>query len=244
VRQRARNARKDGHSKKPAPLVSGCPAAAEGILRRFYEALLAHFGPQDWWPGETRFEIVVGAILTQNTAWSNVEKAIANLKRAGVLAVEAMEALPESDLAELIRPSGYYRQKAKKLKAFLSYLRRKHGGSLERMFRTPTAQLRLELLAIYGIGEETADSILLYGGDHPIFVVDAYTRRILERHRAAQPSWSYRQIQALFHSEIRPDAAVYNGFHALLVVTGKQHCWKRRPRCEGCPLEGFPHQKE
>jgi len=243
VRQRAGDAKRDGSAKR-APPVPGSSAAPGGILRRFYEALLGHFGPQDWWPGETRFEIVVGAILTQNTAWSNVEKAIANLKRAGALAVEAMEALSEFELAELIRPSGYYRQKAKKLKAFLGYLRCRHGGSLERMFRTPTAQLRSELLGIYGIGEETADSILLYGGDHPIFVVDAYTRRILERHRAAQSSWSYRQIQELFHSEIPHDAAVYNGFHALLVVTGKQHCWKTRPRCEGCPLEGFPHQKE
>lgn len=210
-------------------------------LRRFYRKLSRHFGSQQWWPGETRFEIVVGAILTQNTSWSNVEKAIGRLKRAGGLTVEAMEALPEAQLAELIRSSGYYRQKAKKLKAFLAYLRRSYGGSLERLFRAPTEKLREELLAVHGIGEETADSILLYGGDHPVFVVDAYTRRILQRHGMVPTGASYQHIQRLFHAKLAPDAPVYNEFHALLVETGKQHCRKTAPRCEGCPLEGFPH---
>ena len=211
-------------------------------LRRFYRALLRRFGPQHWWPGETPFEVVVGAILTQNTAWANVEKAIANLERAGALTIESMEALREPDLAELIRPSGYYRQKAKKLKAFLAYLRRRHRGSLERMFRLPTRQLRRELLSIHGIGEETADSILLYGGAHPIFVVDAYTRRILERHEMIPAGASHQQIQQLFHQKVLPNAPVYNEFHALLVETGKRHCLKSAPRCAGCPLEGFPHR--
>lgn len=213
-------------------------------LRQFYQVLHRRFGPQHWWPGETSFEIVAGAILTQNTAWTNVERAIANLKRAGALTIAAMEAVPEKDLAELIRPSGYYNQKAKKLKAFLAYLRRSHHGSLERMFRTPTEQLRTELLAIHGIGEETADSILLYGGGHPVFVVDAYTRRILERHRLVPPGASYGQIQQLFHRKIPADAPVYNEFHALLVQTGKQHCLRSEPRCAGCPLEAFPHWVE
>ena len=211
-------------------------------LRRFYRVLSKHFGPQHWWPGDTTFEIVVGAILTQNTAWANVEKAIANLKRAGALSVAAMGALAEGDLGKLIRPSGYYNQKAKKLKAFLAYLQQRHGGSLRRMFRVPTRQLRQELLAIHGIGEETADSILLYGGNHPIFVVDAYTRRILQRHQMIPASASYRQIQEVFHRHVAPSAPVYNEFHALLVQTGKQHCWKSEPRCAGCPLEGFPHR--
>src|SRR5712692_2825802 len=210
-------------------------------LRSFYRALFKHFGPQHWWPGETPFEIVIGAILTQNTAWTNVEKAITNLKRAGALTVEAMEALPQKKLAALIRPSGYYNQKAKKLRAFLEYLRENHGGSLDRMFGLPTEQLRQELLAIHGIGEETADSILLYGGAHPIFVVDAYTRRVLLRHGLLAPGASYHDIQRLFHAKVPPHAPVYNEFHALLVETGKRHCLKSRPQCEGCPLERFPH---
>jgi endonuclease-3 related protein len=213
-----------------------------GALPQFFRSLLRHFGPQHWWPGDTRFEIVVGAILTQNTAWANVEKAIANLKRAGALSFEGMDRLPQTELAGLIRPSGYYRQKAKKLKAFLEYLRRSHGGSLEKMFALPLPQLREELLAVYGIGEETADSILLYGGGRPIFVVDAYTRRILERHELIPRAASYQQIQRLFHQEIRPSARVYNEFHALLVQTGKLHCLRSAPRCAGCPLEKFPHR--
>ncbi len=213
-------------------------------LRRFYRALFKQFGPQHWWPGETPFEIVIGAILTQNTAWTNVEKAIHNLKRSGALSAEAMEALPEKKLAALIRPSGYYNQKAKKLKAFLRRLRENHGGSLDRMFRLPTEQLRQELLEIHGIGEETADSILLYGGGHPIFVVDAYTRRVLLRHGLVPPGASYHDIQQLFHANVTPNAPVYNEFHALLVETGKRHCWKTKPQCEGCPLERFPHMVE
>jgi endonuclease-3 related protein len=213
-------------------------------LGRFYRVLLKHFGSQHWWPGETPFEIVVGAILTQNTAWTNVEKAIGNLKRAGALTVETMEALPEAELAALIRSSGYFRQKARKLKAFLEYLRRNHGGSLERMFRVPTQRLREELLAIHGIGDETADSILLYGGGHAIFVVDAYTRRILGRHGMIAADASYQEIQELFYRKIPPGAPVYNEFHALLVQTGKQHCLRSAPRCAGCPLEAFPHRVE
>jgi endonuclease-3 related protein len=213
-------------------------------LRQFYRVLHRRFGPQHRRPGETALEIVLGAILAQNTAWTNVEKAITNLKRAGALTVAAMEALPEKDLAELICPSGYYNQKAKKLKAFLEYLRRSHDGSLEHMFRTPTERLRRELLAIHGIGEETADSMLLYGGGHPAFVVDAYTRRILERHRLMSPGASYGEIQRLFHDKIPADAPVYNEFHALLVQTGKQYCLRSEPRCSGCPLEAFPHWVE
>ena len=188
--------------------------------------------------------MVVGAILTQNTAWSNVEKAIANLKRAGALEVAAMEALPEGRLAELIRPSGYYNQKAKKLKAFLAYLRRRHGGSLDRMFAVETGRLRRDLLEIHGIGEETADSILLYAGEHAVFVVDAYTRRILARHGMIGAGAAYEEIQRLFHAKVSPSAPVYNEYHALLVQAGKRHCLRAAPRCVGCPLERFPHQTE
>ena len=234
-----------GSSKKPARQVTTPRLASpEGVPERFYLAMRERFGGQRWWPGDTAFEIVVGAILTQNTSWTNVEKAISRLKSAGALGVETMEELAEPKLAELIRSSGYYRQKARKLKAFLHYLRREHGGSLVKMFETPTARLREELLAVHGIGEETADSILLYGGGHAVFVVDAYTRRILARHNLIAESWSYGQIQALFHGEIRPNAPVYNEFHALLVQTGKRHCLKAAPQCEGCPLDGFPHRSE
>jgi len=212
-------------------------------LGQFYPVLLRHFGQQHWWPAETRWEVVVGAILTQNTAWTNVEKAILNLRRAGALSAPAMEALAEEELARLIRPSGYYNQKAKKLKAFLRFLRLRHGGSLRRMFRIETQQLRRELLAINGIGEETADSILLYGGGHAIFVVDAYTRRILDRHELISAQAPYGEIQQLFQREIPPQAPVYNEFHALLVQVGKHHCLKAAPQCAGCPLEPFPHRE-
>jgi len=223
---------------------------ADGIrnpIARFFAVLLRRYGPQHWWPADTPFEVIVGAILTQSTAWTNVEKAIANLKRAGMLSARGLEALPEADLARLIRPSGYYNQKAKKLKVFLEYLRRRHRGSLARMFRLPASQLRGELLELHGIGEETADSILLYAGGRPAFVVDAYTRRIARRHGLIEASSSrhpasYHDIQALFERHLPRRAAVYNEFHALLVETGKRHCFRRDPQCAGCPLEPFPHR--
>src|SRR5262249_22813805 len=146
------------------------------------EALYAAFGPQHWWPGRSRFEIIVGAILTQNTSWKNVEAAIRNLRAKRLLRPEALQKTPIAKLAQLIRPSGYFRQKTKKVRAFTSFLSKTYGGSLSRMFRTPTAILREQLLSIHGIGPETADSILLYAGAHPVFVIDAYSRRILERH--------------------------------------------------------------
>jgi len=152
-----------------------------------------------------------------------------------------MEALPEAELAALVRPSGYYRQKAKKLKQFLQYLRRSHDGSLRRMFAAGAPQLRQQLLAVPGIGEETADSILLYAGARAVFVVDAYTRRILERHRILEPGVSYGDIQGLLQRALPPDAAVYNEFHALLVAAGKNHCLRAAPLCRGCPLDRFPH---
>ena len=214
------------------------------MLRRFFRALYAAYGPQHWWPGETQFEIIVGAILTQNTAWTNVEKAIARLKAAGALSVRAMEAIGEPALAELIRPSGYYNQKARKLKAFLAWLRDRHAGSLQRMFRLDTVELRRELLTLPGIGEETADSILLYAGDRLVFVVDAYARRILARHRLIGGGESYHDIQRLVHHRLPPDAPIYNEFHALLVEAGKRHCRKSAPQCAGCPLERFPHGTE
>jgi len=205
-------------------------------LTEYYERLFALHGPQHWWPGRTRFEIIVGAILTQNTAWTNVETAIANLRRARLLSPRAIETVPTARLARLIRSSGYFRQKARKLKAFVTFLRREYAGSLTRMFRTPAAELREQLLAVYGIGRESADSILLYAGGHPVFVVDAYARRMLERHGLARENSHYESIRALFESQLPADAALYNEFHALIVHTGKHYCRARNPRCAECPL--------
>jgi endonuclease-3 related protein len=192
-----------------------------------------------WWPGRTAFEVIVGAILTQNTAWVNVERAIRNLRQAGTLTPRAIEKAPMARLARLIRPSGYFRQKAKKLKAFVQFLRERHGGSLARMFRQPTAQLRQELLAVHGIGPETADSILLYAGRHPVFVVDAYTHRILGRHQITDGKPDYEAVRSLFERSLPRDSALYNEFHALIVNVGKKWCRKREPLCQECPL--LPH---
>ncbi len=192
-------------------------------------------GPQGWWPGRTRFEVIVGAILTQNTAWSNVARAIANLHRARALTPQALASLPTPRLAGLIRSSGYYNIKATRLKRFLRFLERRYGLNLSRMFARHPSILRRELLAVPGIGPETADSILLYAGDVPTFVVDAYTRRILNRHGLIRPDATYDQVQALFMTALPPDAALYNEYHALLVAVGKDFC-RPIPRCAGCPL--------
>jgi endonuclease-3 related protein len=219
-----------------APDASLAPPA---VLRSYYDALLATHGPQHWWPGRTAFEVIVGAILTQNTSWNNVEIAIRNLRREKLLTPRAMEDVASARLARLIRSSGYFRQKAKKLKCFVRFLRLEYGGSLARMFRTPTAALREKLLAVHGIGAETADSILLYAGKHPVFVVDAYTRRMLERHNLAEPAQSYEEIRQLFERNLLRNAPLYNEFHALIVRTGKEYCRTRNPRCGDCPLHSF-----
>ena len=207
------------------------------ILREYYQALFSAHGPQHWWPGRTPFERIVGAILTQNTSWSNVEPCIKSLRRERLLTPRAIELVRLSRLASLIRSSGYFRQKAKKLKAFVHFLRDVYQGSLQKMFRAPTAVIRQQLLAVYGIGPETADSILLYAAEHPVFVVDAYTRRILERHGLAEPAHGYEDIRHLFHTSLPADVALYNEFHALMVQTGKLYCRPRDPRCSECALK-------
>ena len=195
-----------------------------------------------WWPANTPFEVIVGAILTQSTAWSNVERAIANLRRERLLTFAALERVPLRRLQTLVRPSGYFRQKARKLKAFVAFVRKEFGGSLGRMFRTPTAELRARLLEVHGIGPETADSILLYAGSHPVFVVDAYTHRILARHeiraagKSAPAKADYEAVRHLIESALPRDARLYNEFHALIVNTGKNWCRKSAPRCSQCPL--------
>jgi endonuclease III related protein len=166
-------------------------------IRAFYRTLLAAWGPQHWWPAHTPLEVIVGAFLTQNTAWTNVERALANLRAANLLSLEAIRRIPLPDLELLIRPSGYFRQKSQRLKAFVAYLDRQHAGSLVGLFAQPTNELREQLLALNGIGPETADSILLYAGNHPVFVVDAYTRRILERHEILPQKTDYEEIRDL-----------------------------------------------
>jgi len=200
-----------------------------------YDQLFTAFGPQHWWPGDTPFEIAVGAILTQNTNWANVERAITSLKQARQLTCKNMLVLSDSALADLIRPAGYFNVKAKRLKAFLTYLNRGHGGSMTRMKQHELRTLRAELLSVQGIGPETADSILLYALGKPTFVIDAYTKRVLSRHGMLSYSEDYPVFQARFHEALPHDIQLFNEFHALFVRVGKEFC-KPTPRCERCPL--------
>jgi len=205
-------------------------------LDAIYKILNAHFGDLHWWPGETPFEIVVGAILTQNTNWNNVATAIGRLKKAGLLDPLKLHRAGDNIVAGLIRSSGYYNIKTKRLKAFLAFLHNEYDGDLDGMFNEELWALRDKLLGVRGIGEETADSILLYAGSKPIFVVDAYTRRVLERHDLVPPNRSYQEIQSLFMDRLPHDAPLYNQYHALLVQVGKQFC-RKDPLCNDCPLE-------
>jgi len=212
-------------------------------LTEIYELLYAAFGPQRWWPGETPFEIMTGAILTQNTSWANVEKAIRNLKSAGMLSAEAIHRIELAALAELIRPAGYYNIKAKRLKDFVDWFFDNYDGAPAGMERVNTDQLRAELLAVKGVGRETADSILLYALGRPVFVVDAYTARITVRHGLIEPDADYEQLRELFESNLPRDTQLYNEYHALLVRAGKEFC-RPKARCPGCPLEKLPHTLE
>ncbi|MDA8065063.1 MAG: endonuclease III domain-containing protein [Thermaerobacter sp.] len=209
-------------------------------LLELYRRLREHFGHRHWWPGDTPFEVAVGAILTQAVAWRNVEQAVAALREAGLLDAPALAAFPEESLARLIRPARYPRQKARKLIAFADHLQRRHGGSIERMLTGSSGELRRELLALWGIGPETADSILLYAGGHPVFVVDAYTRRILHRLGWQPAEAPYDRLQAFFQERLPQDPALYNDYHAQLVALGHRLCLARSPRCDGCPLRRDP----
>jgi endonuclease-3 related protein len=209
-------------------------------LLGIYQTLLRFFGEQGWWPAETPFEVVVGTVLTQNTAWRNVERAIENLKGEGVLTPMGLRGLDESRLAQLIRPAGYYNVKARRLKSLIEFLAGEYGGDLRKMFDEPLATLRGKLLAVKGIGPETADSILLYAGEKPIFVIDAYTRRILSRHGMIVDGASYGDIQDLFMRNLPRDVSLYKEYHALFVQLAKTFC-KTKSHCAGCPLEeGWP----
>ena len=213
--------------------------AVERRVARLYPVLKAHFGFQHWWPGETRFEIVVGALLTQNCAWSNVEKAIGSLKNAGVLSLGALRELPRERLEALIRPTGYFRQKAERLERLLSFLADDLGWDGVSPIRRDTMRFRRELLSLSGIGPETADSILCYGFDRKVFVVDAYTRRVLSRLPVAVTD-DYETIRALFERAIGEELGgsldAFKDLHAQIVMLGKHYCKKSVPLCEGCPL--------
>ncbi len=203
------------------------------LYTRMFDAL----GPQHWWPGETPFEVMVGAILTQNTNWKNVERAIDNLKGAGLLSLDRLAALPTGLLAEYIRPAGYYNIKAGRLHNLLHHIVEHHQGDLDAFLDQDLETLRRQLLGIKGIGPETADSILLYAADRPIFVVDAYTHRILGRHGIIDEDWDYHRIQELFMDHLDTDVQLYNEYHALLVRIGNQYCKKTNPDCAHCPLQ-------
>lgn len=210
------------------------------LLRRFYDVLLAQYGPQRWWPAETAIETVVGAYLTQNTAWRNVERSIANLKAAGAHTVEGLRAVADEELRTLIRPSGYMVRKGAALKAFVALLDARYGGSLEAMAAAPAEQTRDVLLALPGVGPETADAILLYALHRPVMVVDEYLRRIVTRHGLIDERARYGDVQQLALQSFAGDApetllAHFNEFHALVVEVGKTHCGSV-PRCTGCPL--------
>ena len=237
-------------------------------IRAYYEALYSAWGPQHWWPAHSRFEVILGAYLTQNTSWKNVELALRRLRTARVLSLPGIRQISVTRLESLIRPAGYFRQKTARLKTFVHFVDRKYGGSLNRMFAQATPGLRDELLALNGVGPETADSILLYAGQHPVFVVDAYTRRILQRHHLVAANTPYEEVRELCEqalnnmspasatTEIRkPDFAhppsrmsraerspavqVYNDMHGLLVNVGKYYCLKAQPHCEDCPLQKY-----
>jgi endonuclease-3 related protein len=204
-------------------------------LQIIYKTLYKTFGPQHWWPGDTPFEIAVGAILTQNTNWGNVEKAIDNLKAARAFSARRIHGMPVAGLAALIRPAGYFNIKAKRLKAFISFLMESYRGSMEKMKNEDLHALRERLLSVNGIGPETADSILLYALEKPVFVIDAYTKRVLSRHGMLPYDRPYAESQELFHASLKKDVKLFNEYHALFVRVGKLYC-RPKPLCGKCPL--------
>ena len=207
-------------------------------FRRAYRLLLDRFGPQGWWPAESPFEVMVGAILTQNTNWANVERAIANLKRHGLVTPEKLVQPPASRLRRLIRPAGYYRVKERRLRALVRYFIERWGGDIRRMRRAPGRRLREELRAVKGVGPETADSILCYALEKPFFVVDAYTRRMFSRHGWADARADYEKLRLMVERSMPRSVRALNEFHALIVRLGKVYC-RRTPLCEDCPLAGL-----
>ena len=210
----------------------------ENLLVEIYDRLFNSFGTQNWWPGETPFEVIIGAILTQNTSWQNVEVAIKNLKDEGILNPDGINNSKDKLLEKCIRPTGYFRIKTKRLKSFINFLFERFDGDLDKLFSTPLAGLRSILLDIYGIGPETADSIILYAGEKPTFVVDAYTKRIFSRIGVLNDGLGYDTVKEFFESNLRKDVGLYNEYHALIVMLGKNYC-RPKPLCENCPLNNL-----
>ena len=204
-------------------------------LKKIYVRLFARYGPQSWWPARTRFEVIIGAILTQNTSWTNVEKAVANLRRENLLTPPALKSISRKRLSEWIKPAGYFNVKARRLKNFVDFLFEEYNGQLDGMIQEPLEELRKKLLSVNGIGPETADSILLYALDKPVFVVDTYTKRILSRHHLIDADAHYHEVQKKFTESLKADAPMFNEYHALIVRLGKDTC-KTKPLCEQCPL--------
>jgi len=208
----------------------------QNILLKIHKSLYNYFGPLNWWPGDSPFEIMVGAILTQNTSWSNVEKAINNLKKGNLLDLQKLYRINQEELAQLIKPSGYYNIKAQRLKNFVTFFLEEFDGSLKNMFSGDGEELRKKLLKVKGIGPETADSILLYAGRKPYFVVDAYTKRIFSRHKLITEDDTYHQIQEFFSRNLDSDVELFNEFHAQIVILGKTICTSKNPDCSKCPI--------
>jgi len=206
------------------------------ILLKIYNSLYNYFGPLKWWPGDTPFEIMVGAILTQNTSWSNAEKAIDNLKKENLLEPEKLYRINQEKLAQLIKSSGYYNIKAQRLKNFLNLFVNEFEGSAEKMFSDDSGELRKKLLNVNGIGPETADSILLYAGKKPFFVVDTYTKRVFSRHKLISKDSTYYQIQEFFSQNLDGNVELFNEFHAQIVMLGKTICTSKNPDCAKCPI--------
>ena len=211
-------------------------------LMEIYNLLFSAFGPQNWWPAETQLEMMVGAVLTQNTSWNNVEKAIQNLKERDLLSVRKLSQTPASTLTGYIRPAGYYNVKVRRLKNLLKLIEDKYSGDTKGLFSFDSDTIRKELLSVKGIGMETADSIVLYGAGRPLFVVDAYTHRILTRHELIDEEAGYHDLQGFFMDHLPPDVELFKEFHALIVKTGKDFC-RRDPFCSTCPLNRL-HRKE
>lgn len=214
----------------------------QNTLLGIYDRLFKEFGPGHWWPAQSPFEVIIGAILTQNTAWRNVESAIRSLKQAKKLTPAELKKIKTRKLAALIRPAGYYNIKADRIKSFVNFLFREFGGSLKRMFKTGTPELRGKLLGVKGIGPETADSILLYAAGRPVFVVDNYTQRIFSRHNMVRRGSGYSEVQEFFMKNLPRKAGFFNEYHALIVRLGKEFC-RKKPRCGECPIGSDKRRK-
>ncbi|MFV0436960.1 MAG: endonuclease III domain-containing protein [Desulfopila sp.] len=210
----------------------------DNVFVEIFHLLAAHYGPQHWWPGETKLEILVGAVLTQNTNWSNVVKAIDNLKASDMLSLPILQQASIEAIAQRVRPAGYYNLKARRLVNLLEMIREVYGGELNSLLDDDTGTARRNLLSVKGVGPETADAILLYAGGHPLFVVDAYTHRVFCRHQLVPEECDYHELQEIFTANLPADAQLFNEYHALIVRLGKDFCKKNNPLCRECPLHG------